>query len=34
MGRVKDETLLKLIRDFLTVHLPVQRRSSINTVKD
>lgn len=34
MGRVKDETLFKLIKDFLTIYLPVQRKSSINTVKD
>ena len=34
MGRVKDETLFKLIKDFLTVYLPVQRRSSTNTVID
>lgn len=34
MGRVKDETLFKLIKDFLTIYLPVQRKSSINTIKD
>ncbi len=37
MGRkikVKDELLFKLIRDFLLVYLPVQRKVSPNTVKN
>ena len=33
MARVKDETLFSLLRDYLTIYLPNQRRSSPNTVK-
>jgi len=33
MKRLKDETLFRLIRSFLTVHLPEQRVCSANTVK-
>ena len=35
MGRkVSDETLFNLIKDFLMIYLPVQRKSSQNTVND
>lgn len=35
MGRkVSDETLFKMIKDFLMIYLPVQRKSSPNTVND
>lgn len=33
MGKVKDEQLFNLLRDFLIVYLPNQRRASDNTVK-
>lgn len=33
MARVKDEQLFMLIKNFMTVYLPVQRRCSANTVK-
>lgn len=32
MGRVKDEYFFSLIRDYLTIYLPVQRKASLNTV--
>lgn len=31
MGRVKDEELFRLIKNFLTIYLPVQRKASPNT---
>ena len=33
MGKVKDEQLFTLLRDFLLAYLPNQRKASINTVK-
>jgi len=33
MARVKDETLFSLLRDFLIIYLPNQRKCSPNTVK-
>lgn len=33
MGKVKDEQLFALLRDFLLVYLPNQRKTSDNTVK-
>lgn len=33
MGKVKDEQLFTLLRDFLLVYLPNQRKASSNTVK-
>ena len=33
MGKVKDEQLVTLLRDFLLVYLPNQRKASSNTVK-
>lgn len=33
MARVKDETLFSLLRDFLIIYLPNQRKASPNTVK-
>lgn len=33
MGKVKDEQLFALLRDFLLVYLPNQRKASSNTVK-
>lgn len=33
MGKVKDEQLFVLLRDFLLVYLPNQRKASNNTVK-
>lgn len=33
MGRVKDETLFKLVHDYLKDYLPNQRHSSPHTVK-
>ena len=33
MGKVKDEQLFTLLRDFLLVYLPNQRKASGNTVK-
>ena len=33
MGKVKDEQLFTLLRDFLRIYLPNQRKSSSNTVK-
>lgn len=34
MGRVKDVELFTLIRDYLTIYLPVQRKSSVHTITD
>jgi len=34
MGRVKDEELFRLIKNFLTIYLPVQRKASPNTVNN
>ena len=33
MGKVKDEQLFSLLRDFLLIYLPNQRHASSNTVK-
>ena len=33
MGKVKDEQLFSLLRDFLLIYLPNQRHASNNTVK-
>ena len=33
MGKIKDEQLFSLLRDFLLIYLPNQRHSSSNTVK-
>ena len=33
MGKIKDEQLFTLLRDFLLVYLPGQRKASDNTVK-
>ena len=33
MGKVKDEQLFTLLRDFLLAYLPNQRKASSNTVK-
>ena len=33
MARVKDEALFSLLRDYLTIYLLNQRKSSPNTVK-
>lgn len=32
MGKVKDEQLFRLIRNFFTVYLPTQRMASVNTI--
>ena len=34
MGRIKDEELFLLIKNFLTIYLPVQRKASNNTVNN
>lgn len=34
MGRIKDKELFMLIKKFLTIYLPVQRKSSTHTVTD
>ena len=34
MGKVKDEVLFGLIRDYLLIYLPNQRHASVNTVKN
>lgn len=34
MGRIKDKELFMLIKNFLTIYLPVQRKSSTHTVTD
>lgn len=34
MGRVKDKELFLLIKNFLTIYLPVQRKASAHTVTD
>ena len=34
MGRIKDTELFTLIKNFLTIYLPVQRRASPHTVTD
>ena len=34
MGRIKDEELFRLIKNFLTIYLPVQRKASTNTVNN
>ena len=34
MGRIKDEELFRLIKNFLTIYLPVQRKASPNTVNN
>ncbi len=33
MGKVKDEQLFSLLRNFLLIYLPNQRHASSNTVK-
>lgn len=33
MGKVKDEQMFTLLRNFLLIYLPNQRRASTNTVK-
>lgn len=33
MGKIKDEQLFTLLRDFLLVYLPNQRKASSNTIK-
>lgn len=34
MGRVKDTELFTLIKNFLTIYLPVQKKASPHTVTD
>lgn len=34
MGRIKGEELFRLIKNFLTIYLPVQRKASPNTVNN
>lgn len=33
MSKIADETLFKLIHDFLLIYLPTQRNSSPNTIR-
>ena len=33
MGKVKDEQMFTLLRNFLLIYLPNQRQASTNTVK-
>ncbi len=33
MSKIADETLFKLIHDFLVIYLPTQRNSSPNTIR-